>query len=284
MSSGHPAMGLTPVASHPPLEPKVIQDDDDLRLSVRHVPMGVVAALCPFNYPLVLAMGKIGAALITGNTVILKPSPFTPYSVLKFVEVVKDIFPPGVIQALNGDEKTGPLLCEHPGVQKISVTGSIATGKKIMAAASKTLKRVTLELGGNDACVVCPDVDVAVVAPMVAVGAFLNSGQLCLASKRIYVHEEIYRDFMQHMVQVVKLWKATPSTLEAGNMLGPIQNEKQYDIAKQIYKDSQNRGHKFVVGDAMVVDDTSFVLQPAIIDNPPDDSKVVMEEAFGTYT
>jgi acyl-CoA reductase-like NAD-dependent aldehyde dehydrogenase len=262
----------------------VIQDDDDLRLSVRHVPMGVVAALCPFNYPLVLAMGKIGAALITGNTVILKPSPFTPYSVLKFVEVVKDIFPPGVIQALNGDEKTGPLLCEHPGVQKISVTGSIATGKKIMAAASKTLKRVTLELGGNDACVVCPDVDVAVVAPMVAVGAFLNSGQLCLASKRIYVHEEIYRDFMQHMVQVVKLWKATPSTLEAGNMLGPIQNEKQYDIAKQIYKDSQNRGHKFVVGDAMVVDDTSFVLQPAIIDNPPDDSKVVMEEAFGTYT
>lgn len=243
--------------------------------------MGVVAAICPFNYPLVLAMGKIGAALITGNTVIVKPSPFTPYSILKFVEVVKEIFPPGVIQALNGDTKTGPLLCEHPGVQKISFTGSIATGKTIMAAASKTLKRLTLELSGNDACVVCPDVDVAVVAPLVAVGAFLNSGQLCWASKRIYVHEEVYRDFMQHMVDVVKLWTAGPSTPEAGNMLGPIQNEMRYGIAKKFYEDAQNEGHKFVLGDAQAADDKSFVLQPAIVDNPPDDSKVVTEEAFG---
>jgi acyl-CoA reductase-like NAD-dependent aldehyde dehydrogenase len=245
------------------------------------MPMGVVAAICPFNYPLVLAMGKIGAALITGSCVIVKPSPFTPYSVLKFVEVVKSIFPAGVIQALNGDEKTGPQLCEHPDIQKISFTGSIATGKKIMAVASKTLKTITLELGGNDACIVCPDVDIAVVAPQVAVGAFLNSGQYCLATKRIYVHEDIYQPFLQRLTEVVSQWKTSPSTPDAGNMLGPIQNEMQYGIVKGFYEDSGRNRHRFALGSAEIKEGDHFVIHPAIIDNPPDGSKVVREEAFG---
>jgi acyl-CoA reductase-like NAD-dependent aldehyde dehydrogenase len=246
---------------------------------VRYVPIGVVAAICPSIHSLLLAVAKMGAALITGNTVIVKPSPFTPYGTLKFVDLIKSIFPPGVVQALNGDETLGPALVEHADIQRISFTGATATGKKVMAAASKTLKRVTLGLSGNDACVICPDVDVSVVAPQVAVGAFLNSGQSCLATRRIYVHEDIYQDFMQHMIDVVKLWKASPSSPEAGNTLGPIQNETRYLVVKQVIEDMQRRGLKFALGNAEFDEDNHFVIRPVIIDNPHDSS----EEAFGLW-
>lgn len=270
-------------ASHPELETKVVTDNDELRLTVKYVPMGVVAAICPSIHPLLLAVAKIGAALITGNAVIVKPSPFTPYSTLKFVDYIKSIFPPGVLQALNGDERLGPSLVEHPDIQKITFTGSTATGKKVMAAASKTLKRVTLGLSGNNACIICPDVDVSVVAPQVSVGAFLNSGQSCLATRRIYIHEEIYQEFMQHMIDVVKLWKASPSLPGAGNILGPIQNELRYRTVKQIVEESKRKGLTFALGNADFDEDNHFVIQPAIIDNPPHDSRVLMEEAFGVY-
>jgi acyl-CoA reductase-like NAD-dependent aldehyde dehydrogenase len=244
--------------------------------------MGVVAAICPFSDPLMLAIGKLAPALITGNTVIVKPSPFAPYSILKFVDYIQSLFPPGVIQALNGDEKLGPLLVDHPKIQNISFTGSVEIGKKVMAAASKTLKRVTLSLSGNGACIVCPDIDVSLVAPQVAAGAFLNSGQLCLANRRIYVHEDIYNDFMQHMVDNVKLWKAGPAPSDTA-MLGPIQNEIRYKIVKDIFEDSQKNGHKFSLGSGSITDEKGFIIQPAIIDNPPDDSRVVREEAFGRH-
>ncbi|GAD97180.1 hypothetical protein NECHADRAFT_43411 [Paecilomyces variotii No. 5] len=268
-------------STHPELETKVVHDDDDLKMTLRHVPIGVVAAICPWNYPLVLAMGKIGAALITGNCVITKPSPFTPYSILKFTEMVKDIFPPGVIQVLNGNDKTGPELCDHPDVDKISFTGSIATGKRIMASAAKTLKRVTLELGGNNASIICPDVDIPYVASQVALGSFFNSGQLCVASKRLYVHEDIYQEFLNALADVVKSWKVGSSTPEAGNMLGPVQNEMQYNIVKQFFLDAHNNGYKFALGSGDVKDGDGFVINPAIIDNPPDHSKIVTEEPFG---
>lgn len=224
----------------------------------------------------------IGPALVTGNTIIVKPSPFTPYSTMKFIEAVKDIFPPGVLQVLNGDAQTGALLCEHPNVQHISFTGSIAVGKKIMATASKTLKRVTLELGGNDACVIFPDIDISVVTPQVAVGALLNSGQFCMACKRIYVHEDIYEEFKQKLVDVVKSWKTSPSTPDAGNTLGPLQNDVQFEKGKSYIEDSRKNGYRFALGgEDTYYDDKSYVLQPAIIDNPPDDSRIVKEEPFG---
>lgn len=144
------------------------------------------------SFPLILSFGKIIPALLTGNTIIVKPSPYTPYTTLKAVELAQDIFPPGVIQAIGGDDKLGPMLTAHPGIAKISFTGSIATGKKIMAACASTLKRVTLELGGNDASIVLPDVDIKKTAPELVMGAFQNSGQVCVATKRIYIHEDIY--------------------------------------------------------------------------------------------
>jgi acyl-CoA reductase-like NAD-dependent aldehyde dehydrogenase len=273
---------LLAAASHAKLETNGVTDNDELQVTARYVPMGVVAAICPSNDPLMIAIGKLAPALITGNTVIVKPSPFTPYSILKYVACIQSLFPPGVIQALNGDEKLGPLLVDHPKIQKISFTGSVEIGKKVMAAASKTLKRVTLSLSGNGACIVCPDVDVSLVAPQVAVGAFLNSGQLCLANRRIYVHEEIYNDFMQHMVDAVKLWKASPAASDT-TILGPVQNAMRYRHVKDIFADSQKNGYKFSLGSGTIVEEKGFIIQPAVIDNPPEDSRVVREEAFGRY-
>jgi len=264
-----------------PLTEKVIQDDDELRLVLKYEPIGVVGAICPWNFPLVLSVVKICGSLLTGNTIIIKPSPFTPYSVLKFVEWVQPVLPSGVLQALNGDDKLGPWIVAHPGIPKISFTGSTATGKKIMQAGSKYLKKITLELGGNDASVVCPDVDIAKVAPQVALGAFFHSGQVCVASKRIYVHQDIYDEFLKALVSVVQSWKVGGIS-EEGVMLGPIQNEMQYNIVKGYFEDSIKRGLKFALGGKIAPSD-GYVIQPAIIDNPPDDSMVVTGEAFGKF-
>ncbi|KAM0344932.1 hypothetical protein ACHAPU_007066 [Fusarium lateritium] len=269
-------------ASQGPLKETVVQDDDELRLSIVEKPLGVVAAICPWNYPLVLALAKVAAALVTGNCIIVKPSPFTPYSILKVAELFQSVFPPGVLQALNGDNKIGPALCKHPGIDKISFTGSTATGKKIAEVAGSLLKPVTLELGGNNASIICPDVDPKIVAPQVAIGSFFNSGQLCVASKRIYVHEDIYDEFLEVMVNTVKDWKVGPtSTSEAGIMLGPVQNEMQYNIVKGFFQDSFQNGYKFAHGSNFAESGNNLVIQPAIIDNPPDDSLVVTGEAFG---
>ncbi|EXL97801.1 aldehyde dehydrogenase domain-containing protein [Fusarium oxysporum II5] len=269
-------------ANQEPLQEQVIQDDDELRLTIREKPLGVIAAICPWNYPLVLSIAKVAAALITGNTIIVKPSPFTPYSILKVVELLQGVFPAGVLQALNGDDKLGPALCQHPGVDKITFTGSTATGKKIAQVAGNLLKPVTLELGGNSASIVCPDVDPKIVAPQVALGSFMNSGQLCVASKRVFVHEDIYDEFLETMVNTVKEWKVAPtSTLEPGIMLGPIQNEMQYNIVKGFFQDSIENGHCFALGEKPNDTGDSFVIKPAIIDNPPDDALVVTHEAFG---
>ena len=242
-----------------------------------------MAAICPWNYPLVLAIAKIGAALLTGNCVIVKPSPFTPYSILKFAEMVQPFLPPGVLQAIHGDDSLGPYLCTHPKVSKISFTGSTATGKKIIAATAGTLKRLTLELGGNNASIIFPDVDPKLVAPQVAFGSFLNSGQLCVASKRLYVHTDIYDEFLKTMVDTARSWKIGPTSgFKEDLTLGPVQNEMQFNKVRAIIEDSVMNGHKFALGGDKIGPDTeNFVLAPAIVDRPPDDSFVVKTEAFG---
>ncbi|KAH8886544.1 aldehyde dehydrogenase [Thozetella sp. PMI_491] len=271
-------------AKSPPLEPRVVQDDDELLLTLRYQPIGVVGAICPWNFPLVLAATKIAAALITGNCIILKPSPFTPYTTLKLVELIRHAFPPGVIQALNGGNSLGHQMVVHPGIDKISFTGSSATGKRIMSAAAPMLKPITLELGGNSGCIVCPDIDPKVVAPQVAIGAFFNSGQFCMGTKRLYVHEDIYDEFLKELTAVVKSWKVGPTAdLAEDLMMGPIQNEMQYGIVKKFFQDTVERGFEFALGGPL--DERSFesnlVIPPAIINNPPDDSLVVTKEAFG---
>ncbi|KAG9948183.1 betaine aldehyde dehydrogenase 1, partial [Aureobasidium melanogenum] len=255
-------------------------EDDEKIMTTRYTPLGVVGAICPWNFPLILSFGKICPALLTGCTIIVKPSPFTPYSSLKAIELAQTIFPPGVVQVLGGDDKLGPMFTEHPGIAKISFTGSTVTGKKIMAACSKTLKRVTLELGGNDASIVREDVDIEATAPQLVMGAFQNSGQVCVATKRIYIHEKIYRPMVDAMSKAAANLKVgTPD--EKGIMLGPIQNQMQYEKVKTFFQDSKDKGYKFAAGSADVENKAGFWLQPAIIDNPPNDSKIIQEEQFG---
>jgi acyl-CoA reductase-like NAD-dependent aldehyde dehydrogenase len=194
-------------------------EDEERVITTRYQPLGVVAAICPWNFPLSLAAGKIAPALLTGCTIIVKPSPFTPYSELKMVELANEIFPSGVVQALGGGDDLGPMLVDHPGVAKISFTGSISTGKRIMAACAKTLKRVTLELGGNDPCIVFPDVDLDKVVPQVTIGSFWNSAQVCIATKRIYIHESIYREFVDRMVAFAKTLKVGTSDEEGHSLV-----------------------------------------------------------------
>jgi acyl-CoA reductase-like NAD-dependent aldehyde dehydrogenase len=147
-------------------------DLPDKKIVNKFVPLGVAAAICPWNFPLLLSLGKVLPALLMGNAIIVKPSPFTPYTALKMVEIANQVFPPGLVQALGGDDKLGPALVDHPDIHKISFTGSTATGKKVMAAAAKTAKRVTLEMGGNDPAIVLPDANIAKVAPLVAMVSF----------------------------------------------------------------------------------------------------------------
>ncbi|KAF1944649.1 betaine aldehyde dehydrogenase 1 [Clathrospora elynae] len=257
-------------------------EDDEKTVYTEYSPLGVCAAICPWNSPLVLSVGKVAPALLTGNCMIIKPSPFTPYTALKFVELAQEILPPGVLQVIGGNNELGASMCAHADIAKIAFTGSIATGKKVMATSAATLKRVTLELGGNDASIILPDVDIKKVAPEVVMGAFRNSGQVCVATKRIYIHSSIYSDFLAEMVAFTKTIKVG-SPDDGDNMLGPIQNEMQYERVKGFFADSKAKGYKFAAGapDVQASGTGGYFIQPTIIDNPPNDSRIIQEEPFG---
>lgn len=212
---------------------------------------------------------------------IIKPSPFTPYCDLKLVELAQGIFPPGVLQVLSGGDDLGPMLTTHPGVHKVSFTGSTATGKKVMESCSKTLKRVTLELGGNDPAIVCPSVDIKAVAPKIATFAFMNSGQICLALKRIYVHSSIYNEFLAAMVEHTKSLLVGDGFKE-GVFLGPVQNSMQYERVKGFIDEVESKGLKIAVGGSTKEPaGKGYFINPTIIDNPSDDERLVVEEPFG---
>lgn len=205
---------------------ELIDENDERRIVQTFPPIGVCCGIVPWNWPVLLGVGKVGPALITGNTLIIKPSPFTPYCDLKLGEIGMSIFPPGVLQVLSGGDDLGPMLTEHPGIDKISFTGSIVTGKKVMESCAKTLKRITLELGGNDPAIVCEDVDIEKIVPKIATLAFLNSGQICMLVKRLYVHEKIYDQFRDAMVKFTETIK-TGDGFEEDILVGPLQNRMQ---------------------------------------------------------
>lgn len=257
----------------------VVEDSDKRRLEVRRIPVGVVGALAPWNFPVFLAMLKVAPALVAGATVVLKPSPFTPLTTLKIGELARGIFPPGVFNVISGGDALGPLMTAHPDIDKISFTGSTATGRKVMQSASDTLKRVTLELGGNDAAIVMPDVDVEAVAQQIFAAAFGNSGQICIAVKRLYVHKDIYDRFSQALVDLARAAKVGDGA-EQGTRFGPIQNKLQYARVKELIEDAHAAGYKFLIG-GDTMDRPGYFLPLSLVDNPPDDARIVREEQFG---
>ncbi|CAG7924782.1 unnamed protein product [Penicillium olsonii] len=256
----------------------VIEETEDRTIVQRHVPLGVVSGIVPWNFPVLLAVGKIAAALYTGNTIIVKPSPFTPYCGLKLAELGMQFFPPGVFQCLSGDDSLGPMITEHSDIDKISFTGSILTGKRVMASCAKTLKRVTLELGGNDPAIVCEDVDIDAIIPKIGILSYLCSSQICMMIKRLYVHEKIYDEFLEKLVTFVKTLKVGDGT-EADTFFGPVQNEMQFEKAKELFSSLSTESLITALGGS-IENSSGYYIHPTIVDNPPESSRVVQEEAF----
>ncbi|CAG8162745.1 unnamed protein product [Penicillium salamii] len=256
----------------------VIEETEDRTIVQRHVPLGVVGGIVPWNFPVLLAVGKIAAALYTGNTIIVKPSPFTPYCDLKLAELAMQFFPPGVVQCLSGDDTLGPMITDHPDIDKISFTGSILTGKRVMASCAKTLKRVTLELGGNDPAIICEDVDIDAIIPKIGILSYLCSSQICMMIKRLYVHEKIYDEFLEKLVTFVKTLKVGDGT-EEDTFFGPVQNEMQFEKAKDLFSSLSTESLKTALGGS-IENSHGYYIHPTIVDNPPESSRVVQEEAF----
>ncbi|ROW04753.1 hypothetical protein VMCG_04835 [Cytospora schulzeri] len=261
---------------------ETVEDTAERTAIVRYRPLGVGCAIVPWNWPVLLGVGKLGPGMMAGNTVIAKPSPFAPYTLLKIAELGTKIFPPGVLQALSGDESLGPRLTAHAGIDKVSFTGSTATGKKVAKAAGETMKRVTLELGGNDAAIVCDDADLAKVVPKVASLALLSAGQICMNIKRIYVHEKIYDDFLKAMVEFIKGNLPHGPAADQTTFVGPVQNGVQYAKVLELYEAAEKENWKIALGGLKEKKEgKGFFLPPTIIDDPAEGSLIETEEPFG---
>ncbi len=258
---------------------EVIQDDDNAYAEVVRRPMGVVAAITPWNYPLILASWKIGPALRAGNTMVLKPSPFTPLATLKMVELLNQVLPPGVLNVVSGGDELGKWMTSHPTPRKVSFTGSVQTGKHVAASAAPDLKRVTLELGGNDPAIVLDDVDPAAVAEKLFAGAFGNSGQICSAIKRVYVPESMQDDIVDALAERANAAKFGDG-MDEGVEFGPINNKPQFERVKELVADAISKGATAAAGGG-AMDRPGYFFEPTILSGVSEGVRIVDEEQFG---
>ena len=256
----------------------VTEDTETRRIEAHHVPLGVVCAIVPWNFPVLLAIWKIAPALMAGNGLVLKPSPYTPLTTLRIGELIRDCFPSGVLNIISGGDELGPMMTAHKGFAKITFTGSSATGRRVMESAAKDLKRITLELGGNDAAIVMSDVDVDAIAEQIFHGAFHNTAQVCVVTKRLFIHADIYDQLRDRLHQLAKD-TAIGDGLEQGTILGPIQNEIQYHSVLALLDEARASGLTLLEGGPVPAQ--GYFIPLTLVDNPPDDSRIVVEEAFG---
>lgn len=254
-------------------------DDDDRLIELHYRPLGVVGIITPWNAPVNLALGPLVSALYTGNTVILKPSPYTPLTTLKLGELLRQVLPPGVVNVLAGDDALGAAMTAHPGIDKIAFTGSVATGKKVYASAAESLKRLTLELGGNDPAIVLDDVDPAAIAKKLFFAAFVNSGQVCMAIKRIYAHTSIYAALCDALIAEAARAKVGNGR-DPATTLGPLQNRMQYDKVCELIQHTRQTGGRFLCG-GEIPSGPGYFLPPTLVTDIADDSRLVTEEQFG---
>lgn len=261
------------------LPEEYLQTRDGFRISIQRKPLGVVAAITPWNYPVILAIWKIAPALLAGNTIILKPSPFTPLTTLEIGALFREVLPRGVLNVLSGEDDIGKALASHPAVRKVSVTGSIATGKSVARAAADDLKRVTLELGGNDAAIVLDDVDPVRIAREIFWGTFKNCGQICLAIKRLYAQERIYSALVQELKQLAASARIG-NGLDPQTEIGPLNNEIQFNRIISLVEDARQRGGEVLAGGHRR-NGAGYFFEPTIICGLDEDAPLVQEEQFG---
>jgi acyl-CoA reductase-like NAD-dependent aldehyde dehydrogenase len=260
------------------LPPEVFHEDAVREVLRLRKPLGVVAAITPWNVPMILLAVKVGPALLAGNTVVAKPAPTTPLTTLKFGELCARVLPPGVVNIVTDQNDLGDALTGHRDVAKVAFTGSTATGKKVMASAAGTVKRLTLELGGNDPAVVLDDADPKEVAPKIYDAAMFIAGQACVAVKRVYVHDSMYDAVCDELGRLARE-TVVGDGLEPGTQMGPIQNRAQFERVKGFLEDARRSGT--VVAGGAVVERDGYFVRPTIVRDIPDSARLVREEQFG---
>ncbi|WP_028469484.1 aldehyde dehydrogenase family protein [Neptunomonas japonica] len=258
---------------------EVIEDSPNKRIELHRKPLGVVGSILPWNWPLMIAVWHIMPALRSGNTIVVKPSSMTPFNTMRLVELINEVVPAGVANIVTGEGGLGRAMSGHKKIRKIVFTGSTPTGQNIMRNAADNLKRLTLELGGNDAAIVLPGTDVKSIAQGVFQTAFLNMGQTCAALKRLYVHESLYDELSQELIAIAQQQTvgdgATP-----GVTFGPVQNKDQYDLVNELIADAKANGG-VVHPSATVPEGAGYFIAPTIVTNVTDGMRVVDEEQFG---
>lgn len=258
---------------------EVLVDDGEARAVLEYEPIGVVGAISPWNWPMMITIWQIAPALRMGNTVVVKPSENTPLSVLALIHVLNTVLPEGVLHAISGGREVGAQMSEHGEIGKIMFTGSIATGRAIAAASADTLKRLTLELGGNDAAIILDDCDPVAISEDLFWGAFINTGQTCAAVKRVYVADNIYDELCEALAGIAKAVPMGPGTDES-NVLGPLQNKGQRDIVAKLVDAARDSGARIVTGGQPAEGPGNFYPATIVADIAPD-NPLVVEEQFG---
>lgn len=263
---------------------QVIEDERG-RLLITRRPIGVVSAITPWNYPVVLAIMKVVPALLTGNTMVIKPSPFAPLTISKALGLIAEELPPGVLNLVHGFAEVGEEMASNPKVGKVTFTGSAKTARQIMKSCSETIKKMTLELGGNDPAVLLEDVDLSEESMRkLVIGTFLTSGQVCMAAKRIYVQESIYEPFMESFQAASNRWLKVGNGLNAEATIGPMNNKAQKEYVEELVNEARKNGATVYSVGKMIdpeVDRNGYFLQPTIIVNANQSDRIVAEEQFG---
>jgi acyl-CoA reductase-like NAD-dependent aldehyde dehydrogenase len=257
---------------------RTIRDTPSERVVQDFFPLGVVAAITAWNFPLGLFATKVAPAILAGNAVIAKPAPTTPLTTLLLTELSAEFLPPGLLNALAGGNDVGEALVLHPGVDKVTFTGSTATGRKVMEAASRSVKKITLELGGNDAAIVLDDADPKGTAQRIFDGAMLNAGQICTAIKRVYVAEPLYDSMCEELARLAEE-RVVGDGLDPRSQMGPIQNAAHYERVLKYQETAANDGRVIAGGTAL--DRPGYFVRPTIVRDIADASRLVREEQFG---
>lgn len=258
---------------------EVLQDAPEGRVEVCRNPIGVVGSITPWNWPVMIACWHMIPAIRAGNTVVVKPSSLTPLSTIRMVELMSKVLPPGVVNVVTGEGGVGGALSAHPGIAKMVFTGSTPVGKKVMAAAAGTLKRLTLELGGNDAGIVLPDADPAQIAEGLFWGAFINSGQTCAALKRLYVHDSIHDAVCDALVAYAEKVPMGDGRL-ASSVLGPVQNEAQFNLVRELVDDARANGGRVLTG-GKPMEGPGYFYPVTLVSEVDNGVRLVDEEQFG---
>ena len=257
---------------------EVLREGNGSRIVRRHGPLGVIAAITPWNFPVILLATKLAPALLAGNTLVAKPAPTTPLTSLRLGEIAAGVFPAGVINVVTDVNDLGGALTAHPDVAKVAFTGSTATGKKVMASAAGTVKRVTLELGGNDAAIVLDDMDPKDAAAKLFAGSMANSGQVCMAIKRAYVPESIYEAVCAELAKLAEA-AVVGNGLDDKTQFGPLQNAQQFKKVQEYIEDARTNGKIIAGGTAH--QGRGYFIRPTIVRDIAESSRLVQEEQFG---